>query len=249
MTQIIDCPPSRPAKTPELDLGAIKTRQRATWASGDYAIIGTTLQGVGESLCEAAAVVSGSLVLDVACGNGNASLAAARRFCRTTGLDYVPELLARARERAQAERLPIEFVEGDAEALPFVDDSFDTVLSSFGVMFTPNQARAADELVRVCKPGGKIALANWTPEGFIGDFFRTVRDHVPPPAGLASPFAWGTEAGITTLFGTRVRVAAAERKDHVFRYESVRHFIDIFRDYYGPTFKAFEALDEDGRRA
>lgn len=250
MTQIIDCPPSSSGLLdvgPHLD--AIKARQRSTWASGDYAIIGTTLQGVGESLCEAADLVSGQRVLDVACGNGNASLGAARRFCRTTGLDYVPELLERARERARAERLAIEFVEGDAENLPFPEASFDAVISSYGVMFTPDQQRAADELLRVCKAGGRIALANWTPEGFIGDFFRTIRAHVPGPPGVASPFVWGTDAGIASLFGERVRVLAARRKDFVFRYLSPAHFIEIFRDYYGPTYTAFEALDPGGQQA
>lgn len=229
---------------PSLDLQALKARQRSTWASGDFAVIGTTLQLAGESLCEAADVAAGSRVLDVACGNGNASLAAARRFCQVTGLDYVPALLQRARERAEAERLPIEFVEGDAEHLPFPDDSFDTVLSTYGVMFTPDQQRAAHELARVTAPGGKIALANWTPEGFLGDFFRAVARYVPPPAGLNSPFAWGTEAGLEALFGSKARVIVAERKPFVFRYTSAAHFTQVFRTYYGPTLKAFEALSE-----
>ncbi len=246
MTQSIE--PTQNLSVPEVrasvDLEAIKARQRETWASGDFAVIGTTLQLVGESLCEAADVAAGSRVLDVACGNGNASLAAARRFCQTTGIDYVPALLARARERAAAERLAIDFVEGDAEHLPFSDGSFDTVLSTYGVMFTPNQARAAQELARVTAPGGRIALANWTPEGFLGDFFRAVARHVPPPAGLSSPFFWGTEAGIDALFGARARVIRAERKPFVFRYESAAHFIQVFRTYYGPTLRAFQALDE-----
>lgn len=250
MTQIIDCPPSN-ARTapPPVDLEAIKARQRATWGSGDFAIIGTTLQWVGESLCEASDLAAGSRVLDVACGNGNASLAAARRFCHTTGIDYVPELLARGRERAHAERLEIDFVEGDAENLPFADGSFDTVLSTFGVMFAPNQLRAASELLRVCRPGGKIGLANWTPEGFLGDFFRAVSQLVPPPAGVASPFLWGTEAGLKAFFGSDVRVLASERKHFVFRYRSAAHFIEVFRAYYGPTHQAFKALDEQGKKA
>jgi SAM-dependent methyltransferase len=245
MTQIIDCSPtgSPRAEPPALDLQAIKARQRSMWASGDFAIIGTTLQIVGESLCEAADLAAGSRVLDVACGNGNASLAAARRFCRTTGVDYVPALLERARERALAERLDLQLVEGDAEALPFADATFDAVLSTFGVMFAPNQERAAEELLRVCVPGGKIALASWTAEGFLGDLLRTVSRYVPPPAGLGSPLGWGSEARLGVLFGEQARVLGAERRYFVFRYYSAAHFIEVFRSYYGPTHQAFKALD------
>ncbi len=254
MTQIVDCPPSSARFTnvaqKPLDLEAVKARQRAMWATGDFAIIGTTLQIVGESLCEAVDLASGSRVLDVACGNGNATLAAARRFCRTIGLDYVPELLARGRERAAAERLAIEFVEGDAENLPFPAGSFDAVLSTFGVMFAPNQARCAEEMLRVCEPGGRIGLASWTPEGFLGDFFRTVSQHVPPPpAGMPSPFTWGTEAGVASLFGPRVRVVVSERKNFNFRYQSGAHMIDVFRTYYGPTRQAFAAAGDKGAPA
>jgi ubiquinone/menaquinone biosynthesis C-methylase UbiE len=246
MSQLIETEKNHPAGDP--DLVAIKARQQKTWASGDFAVIGTTLQIVGETLCEAADLVAGSRVLDVACGNGNATLAAARRFCRTTGVDYVPELLSRGRERAQAERLPIDFVEGDAEKLPFESASFDAVLSTFGVMFTANQAAAAAELVRVCRPGGTIALASWTPEGFLGDLFRAVTRHVPAPKGLGSPFAWGKESGLRDLFLDRARLVHAERRDFVFRYESAAHFIDLFRTYYGPTHQAFRALDESGQK-
>lgn len=227
-----------------VDYAAIKQRQQAMWASGDFSIIGTTLQIVGESLCEAAEVDAGSRVLDVACGNGNAALAAAHRFCRVTGLDYVPSLLARARERAAAERLDIDFVEGDAEQLPFPSASFDTVLSTFGVMFAPDQARAARELVRVTKPGGKVALASWTPEGFIGRMLVTVSKHVPPPPGVASPVYWGNEERLRELF-PNVRKLTVNRRNFVFRYESAKHMIEVFRQYYGPTFKAFGALDAD----
>lgn len=245
MTQIIHCPPDRPAPaTLEPDFTAVKARQRSMWASGDFAIIGTTLQIAGESLCEAVDLPAGSRVLDVACGNGNASLAAARRFCNTTGIDYVPELLARARERARAERLDIEFVEGDAENLPFADGAFDTVLSTFGVMFAPNQARAASELLRVCTPGGKIGLANWTPQGFLGDLLSTVTRHVPPAAPLPSPLLWGTQERLQALFGAQASSIRTERKHFVFRYRSPEHFIDVFRTYYGPTRQAFAALDE-----
>src|SRR3712207_331639 len=189
--------------TAQPDLTALKSRQHAAWSSGDYAVVGTTLQIVGEELCEALDLRSGQKVLDVAAGNGNVSLAAARRWCDVTATDYVPALLERAGERAQAERLSIAFREADAEALPFDDQSFDVVVSTFGVMFTPDQDRAARELVRVCKRGGKIGLASWTPEGFIGQLFKTVGKHLPPPPGARSPARWGTRAGIAELFGTQ----------------------------------------------
>jgi SAM-dependent methyltransferase len=249
MGTIIESPVStRSLHLVGVDLSAIKARQRQVWASGDFAVIGNTLQLVGETLCEAAEVRAGSQVLDVACGNGNATLAAARRFCKTTGVDYVPALLARAGERARAERLAIDFVEGDAENLPFESASFDAVLSTFGVMFTANQSRAAGELARVCRPGGTIALASWTPEGFLGDLFRVVSRHVPPPAGVASVFVWGTESGLSGLFRERARLVHTDRRDFVFRYESAAHFLDVFRTYYGPTYQAFRALDEGGQK-
>jgi ubiquinone/menaquinone biosynthesis C-methylase UbiE len=209
-------------------------------------VIGTTLQLVGESLCEAVDVEAGTRVLDVACGNGNAALAAARRGARVTGLDYVPALLERAKERASAERASIAFVEGDAERLPFEDGSFDGVLSTFGVMFAPDQPQAARELLRVVKRGGRIGLANWTPEGFIGQLLKTVGRHVPPPAGLASPALWGTEARLEELFAG-ARSVQTTRRDFVFRYESIEHFIDVFRRYYGPTHVAFGKLDAEGQ--
>jgi SAM-dependent methyltransferase len=228
------------------DLAAVKTRQQAMWASGDFAVIGTTLQIVGEELCEAVELEAGTRTLDVACGNGNAALAAARRFGRVTGLDYVPELLRRADERARAEHLELTTIEGDAERLPFEDASFDVALSTFGIMFAPDQERAAREIARVVKPGGRIGLANWTPEGFIGGLLKTVGKHVPPVPGLLSPILWGTQARLDELFrGTRSVRAA--RKEFVFRYESAAHFIDIFRRYYGPTYVAFGKLDELGQ--
>jgi ubiquinone/menaquinone biosynthesis C-methylase UbiE len=246
MTQILDCPPSERKQAAVVDLAEVKTRQQAMWASGDFAIIGTTLQLVGETLCEAVDVEAGSRVLDVACGNGNAALAAARRFCKVTGLDYVPELLRRAGERAHAERADIELILGDAERLPFEDGRFDAALSTFGIMFAPDQAQAAREIVRVVKSGGKIGMCNWTPEGFIGLFLKAVGKHVPPPAGVASPIFWGSEARLQELFPD-MRSLKATRKDIVFRYESVAHFIDIFRRYYGPTFKAYGALAPEGQ--
>jgi len=229
------------------DLGAIKTRQHGAWASGDYAVVGTTLQIVGEELCEALDLRSGQSVLDVAAGNGNATLAAARRWCSVTASDYVPALLDRAKARAHAEGLRIELRVADAEALPFGSESFDVVLSTFGVMFTPDQDKAASELMRVCKPGGQIGLANWTPEGFIGQVFKTLGKHLPPPAGVKSPALWGTVARIEELFGAQGFTVKTELRDFTFRYRSPDHWLQIFKTYYGPMLKAFDALDAGGR--
>ena len=226
------------------DLAALKQRQQGAWSSGDYAVVGTTLQIVGEQLCEALDLRSGSKVLDVAAGNGNATLAAARRWCDVTSTDYVPALLERGRERAAAERLTITFREADAEALPFPDASFDVVVSTFGVMFTPNQDKAAAELARVCRPGGKIGLANWTPQGFIGQLFKTLGKHLPPPAGVKSPALWGTTARLQEMFGGRASEIVAEPRMFVFRYRSPEHWLDVFKSFYGPMLKAFAALDE-----
>ncbi|TDH59119.1 class I SAM-dependent methyltransferase [Dankookia rubra] len=226
---------------PTPDLAALKTRQQATWATGDYAIVGTTLQIVGERICEAVDLRAGERVLDVAAGNGNATLAAARRFAQVTSTDYVGELLERGRERAAAERLVIAFQQADAEALPFDDGSFDVVLSTFGVMFTPDQEKAAAELVRVVRPGGRVGLANWTPEGFIGQLFRTIGQHLPPPAGIRSPALWGTEARLAELFPSH-RVEASSQV-FTFRYRSPDHMLEVFRTYYGPVNRAFAALD------
>jgi ubiquinone/menaquinone biosynthesis C-methylase UbiE len=232
------------------DFGAIKTRQKATWASGDYAVVGTTLQIVGETLCEAADLRAGERVLDVAAGNGNATLAAARRWCGVTSTDYVPALLERGRERAAAERLHgIDFREADAEALPFDDASFDAVLSTFGCMFAPNPPRVAAELLRVCRPGGRIAMANWTPEGFIGQVFKAVGRHVPPPAGVTSPALWGTRARLVELFDSGATQLTTETRQFMFRYRSPEHMLEVFRSYYGPILKAFGALDPDGQVA
>ncbi|MEO8668051.1 MAG: class I SAM-dependent methyltransferase [Bauldia sp.] len=228
------------------DLAAVKLRQQAAWGSGDYAIIGTTLQIVGEMLCEAVDLHSNQRVLDVAAGNGNATLAAARRFADVVSTDYVDALLERGRERASAERLRVTFQEADAEALPFADGSFDVVLSTFGVMFTPNQERAASELLRVCRPGGKIGLANWTPESFIGSLFKTIGRYVPPPAGVKPPSLWGSRSHLETLFASKAAIAATSRR-FVFRYRSAKHWIDVFRDYYGPVLKAFAAITPEAR--
>ena len=234
---------------PPVDLNAVKARQHGAWSSGDYAVVGTTLQIVGEALCEALDVRSGQKVHDVAAGNGNASIAAARRWCDVIATDYVPELLERARERAQAERLNIETRTADAEALPFPDAEFDVVMSTFGVMFTPNQDRAASELVRVCRHGGKIGLANWTPEGFIGQLFKTIGQHIPPPAGTRSPALWGTRPRITEMFGSQAASITAENRTFVFRYRSPAHWLEVFRTYYGPLLKTFAALDLTGQMA
>lgn len=228
--------------TPTPDLAAIKAKQQATWASGDFAVVGTTLQIVGETLAEAADVCAGQTVLDVAAGNGNATLAAARRFARVTSTDYVPALLDKGRERARAEGLDVQFQVADVEALPFADGSFDTVLSTFGVMFAPDQVRSAAEMLRVTRRGGRIGMANWTPEGFIGQLFKIVGTHLPPPAGLKSPALWGTEGRLQELFGGAAAQIRSERRCFNFRYRSAAHFVQIFRDYYGPTHKAFAAL-------
>ena len=225
------------------DFEALKARQHGAWSSGDYAVVGTTLQIVGEELCEALDIRSGQKVLDVAAGNGNATLAAARRWCEGVSTDYVPGLLARGKLRAEADGMKIEFKEEDAEALSFADASFDVVVSTFGVMFTPNQDRAAAELARVCRRGGKIGLANWTPEGFIGQVFKTLGKYLPPPPGAKSPALWGTEARIKEMFGASASTIHAERRYFVFRYRSPEHFMEIFKNYYGPMLKAFAALD------
>lgn len=235
--------------TEAVDLAAVKTRQKGAWSSGDYAVVGTTLQIVGEALCEAMDLRAGQKVLDVAAGNGNVSLAAARRWCEVVATDYVPALLERARERAAADRLNITFLEADAEALPFAGGSFDAVVSTFGVMFTPNQKVAAAELLRVCRSGGRIGLANWTPDGFIGQLFKTIGKHLPPAAGLRSPALWGTRGHLEELFADHATTIRAESRHFVFRYKSPAHWLEVFRTYYGPVLKAFAALDPAAQSA
>ncbi len=238
----IPIPANDAAATP--DFTAIKAKQNAAWASGDYARIGVTLQIVGEELAESLDLSAPAKVLDVAAGNGNASLAFARRFHEVTSSDYVPDLLARGRARAEAEGLSLRTETADAEALPFADDGFDAVVSTFGVMFAPNQEAAAAELLRVCRPGGKIGLANWTPEGFIGQLFKTLGRHLAPPAGLSSPARWGDSAWLRRNFGPAARSLEIGLKDFTFPYRSAEHFLEVFRTYYGPVHKAFLALDE-----
>jgi ubiquinone/menaquinone biosynthesis C-methylase UbiE len=231
-----------------VDLTAIKARQQIAWSSGDYAVVGTTLQIVGEMLCEAVDLRSNQRVLDVAAGNGNATLAAARRFADVVSTDYVEALLDRGRERAEADRLPVTIQQADAENLPFEDASFDVVLSTFGVMFTPNQQQAAAEMLRVCRPGGRIGMANWTPDGFIGRLFKLIGKYVPPAPGTSSPALWGTKAHLDALFGSHATVTA-EKKNFMFRYKSPKHWVEIFCSYYGPVLKAFAAIDLEARDA
>jgi ubiquinone/menaquinone biosynthesis C-methylase UbiE len=237
------------AATPAPDLAAIKQRQQATWSSGDYHMIGTQIQIVSELLIEALDVHSTERVLDVATGSGNAALAAARRGCAVVGSDYVPALLDRARRRADAEGLEIEFVEGDAEALPFADGSFDVVSSVFGAMFAPNQEQTASELARVARSGGRIGVVAHTPDGFIGNLFKVIGKHVPPPTGLRSPILWGTEGRLRELFGDAIAELRAEKRHYVFRDRSPEQFVEYWRRFYGPTLKAFETVGDAGREA
>jgi ubiquinone/menaquinone biosynthesis C-methylase UbiE len=237
--------PTAAPLSPQVDFGAIKQRQHAAWASGNYAIVGTTLQIVGENLIEAVDLRAGEQVLDVAAGNGNATLAAARRFAQVTSTDYVPELLEKGAERARANGLDVRFQTADAEALPFADGAFDVALSTFGVMFAPDQNRAARELTRVVRSGGRIGLASWTPESFIGDLFRLIASYVPPPAGLQSPMLWGSEPRIVELFGPDASDIRCQRHRYNFRYQSAAHWIEVFRNFYGPTHKVYAALDPE----
>ena len=232
------------AKTPAPNYTAIKEKQQTAWGSGDYSQVGVTLQITGESLCEAMDIRAGSTVLDVAAGNGNVTLAAARRFANVVSTDYVQSLLDRSMARANTEGLTnIEYQIADAESLPFTADSFDNVVSTFGVMFAPNQIMAAGELNRVCRPGGRIGMANWTPEGFIGQLFKVIGSHVAPPAGVQSPARWGTESFLSEQFST-ARDIQINKTHYNFRYQSVDHWVDVFSNYYGPVHKALEALGD-----
>ena len=246
MTNVIDCRPTTTKPAP--DLKAVKSRQHAAWSSGDYAVIGSTLQIVGEQLAEALDLRAGQKVLDVAAGNGNITLAAARRWCDVTSTDYVEALLERGRKRAEADGLAVDFRIADAEQLPFEDNSFDAVVSTFGAMFSPDQTSTASEMLRVCRSGGKIGLANWTPGGFIGGVFKLIGKHLPPPAGVKSPLLWGTREWIDLTFKAQASAIVAEPRMFNFRYRSPQHFLDFFRKYYGPMLKAFDALDPAGQK-
>jgi len=238
--------PANTATAPALpDFAAIKQRQQATWASGDYAVIGTTLQIIGENLAEAIDLRAGEEVLDIAAGNGNATLAAARRHARVTSTDYVSHLLDKGAARAAAEGLQVNFRTADAESLPFEDQRFDVALSVLGVMFAPKAELCAAEMLRVLRPGGRIGLVSWTAEGFLGELFRTIGAHVPPPAGLRSPMQWGDEARLHELFGQHGKLLCT-RRFFKFRYASAAHMVEVFRKFYGPTHKAFAALDAAG---
>jgi ubiquinone/menaquinone biosynthesis C-methylase UbiE len=233
-----------------VDLEAIKQVQQKTWSEGDFSMVGGLISLVGEELAEAADIVPGEQVLDVACGSGNTTIPAARRaWGNTVGLDYVPELLERGRERAQAERLEIEWVEGDAENMPFDDASFDVVVSSFGVMFAPDHQKAADEMLRVCRPGGRIGMANWVPDGFVGEMFMTIAKHAAPPAGVQPPILWGTEEHLRELFGERISALDLERATVKQRFRSADHWIEFFRTYFGPVKVAFERVGSEGEEA
>jgi SAM-dependent methyltransferase len=224
-----------------MDIATVKQRQRAAWASGDYAAVGTRFPLTAELLCEAVDLRAGERVLDVACGSGNAALAAARRFCRVTGIDYVPALLERARLRATAEGLEVTFQEADAEDLPFPDGQFDAVLSTCGAMFAPDQERTARELLRVCRPGGRIGMVNWTPDSYVGALFRAIGRHVPPPPGVRPPVLWGTEERLRELFGPEVTITAP-RRAFLWRFPSAEHQAMFFATCYGPANKALAAL-------
>jgi ubiquinone/menaquinone biosynthesis C-methylase UbiE len=240
MTTIIKC--EVPGPIP--DFKAIKAKQHIVWSSGDYAVVGTTLQIVGEELAEAMDLRPGQKVLDVAAGNGNVTLAAARRWCEVTSTDYVEALLDRGRLRAEAEGLRVVFRQADAESLPFADGTFDAVVSTFGVMFTPDQTRSASEILRVLKSGGRIGLANWTPDGFIGQMFKIIGRYLPPPGGIKSPTLWGTKDWLERAFRSEASKIAVEHRHFRFRYRSAQHFLEFFRAHYGPMLKAFEALEE-----
>jgi ubiquinone/menaquinone biosynthesis C-methylase UbiE len=230
-------------------MSAIKERMHKVWTSGNYAKIGNPIAIMGELLCEATDLRSGDTVLDVATGSGNTAISAARRFCDVTGMDLAPESIEHARRRAEAEGMDITFEVGDAEDLHYPDASFDVVLSTIGVMFCPNQEKAASELLRVCKPGGKIGLSSWTPDGFTGNMLRTVGKHVPPPPGVKPPSLWGTEERLRELFGEGTSSLETTRRTYNFRYPSPEHFVDWFRNYYGPTVRAFAALEPEGQDA
>ncbi|MGD1926248.1 MAG: class I SAM-dependent methyltransferase [Paracoccaceae bacterium] len=248
MNAIAEINTANAADTPP-NFEAIKVKQQAAWGSGDYAVVGSTLNIVGEMLAEAADINPDETVLDVAAGNGNATLAAARRSACVTSTDYVESLLEKARARTQAEQMDVNFQQADVERLPFADNSFDAVISTFGCMFAPDQHRTAQEMIRVVKSGGRVAMANWTPDSFIGELFKVIGRHVPPPKGVQSPGLWGDRAHLEHLFGAEASRVSITRRVYNFRYRSVAEWLEVFRTFYGPTHKAFLALDSDGQHA
>lgn len=231
------------------DLQAVKQRQQSVWSTGDYPAVGTTLQIVGETLAENLDLAPGERVLDVAAGNGNATLAAARRFCDVVSTDYVEAWLRKGMERAQAEGLAVAFREADAENLPFEDASFDVVTSTFGVMFTADQDAAARAMMRVCRPGGRIGMANWTANGFIGQVFKTIGRHAPPPAGVRSPLEWASKTRLEELFEENAASISITSRTFVFRYRSAQTWVESWREIYGPMNKAFQTVGNDGASA
>jgi SAM-dependent methyltransferase len=233
-----------------VDLNAVKRVQQKTWSEGDFAMVASLIMLVAEELAESLEIVPGERVLDVACGSGNGAIAAARRsWGEVVGCDYVPALLERGRERAAAERLDVDFVEGDAEDLPFEDGQFDVVMSIFGAMFAPDQQKTAAELLRVCKPGGRIGMANWVPDSGVGQMFMTIAKHAPPPPGIKPPLLWGVEESLRELFGDGISELQVERRTSRQTFRSIDHWMDFFRTYFGPTKVAFERVGPDGEAA
>jgi SAM-dependent methyltransferase len=233
------------------DFAAATKTQQETWSKGDFAMVASIVIYGAETLAESLRILPGEKVLDVACGSGNAAIAAARRaWGNTTGADFVPALLERARERAAAERLEVEFVEADAQDLPFEDGSFDVTMSIYGVMFAPDQEKAASELLRVTKPGGRIGVASWCPDGGLEKLFMAVMKHTGgPPPGVTPPVLWGNEEHVRGLFGDGVRDLRAERLKSRQTFFSVDHYIDFFRSYFGPIKSAYEQVGPDGEQA
>lgn len=233
-----------------VDLEAVKQAQQKTWSEGDFAMVAGLVMMAAEELVEALEIVPDERVLDVACGSGNAALAAARRsWGNVVGVDFVPALLERGRERAAAERLDVKFVEGDAADLPFGEGEFDVVLSIFGAMFAPEQEVAAGELLRTCRPGGRIGMANWVPDGPVSSLFATIAKHAPPPPGMVPPVLWGTEDRVRELFGDGVSELRTERRVSRQAFRSVDHYLDFFRTYFGPIKMAFDRVGPDGEAA
>lgn len=230
-----------------LNYDTLTQQQRATWATGDFHEISRQIFPVSETLCQAADPHPNERVLDIACGSGNTALVAARRYCEVSGIDYVPSLIDRARARAEVDGVQVDFRVADAQALPFDDASFDVVVSVFGVMFAPDQAKAAAELLRVCRPGGRIALANWMPEHFGKDFFGLHARYMPPPPGMLAPQRWGTADGLEELLGACTSSIRSERLSNRVYHRSIEHAVDTFSTYFGPTGRALRSLDANAR--